>query len=74
MTKSTWVTSDGTTTLVLKDDGQGLMILAFQSSEFVFGMEFCEEKLRKINEQRRGQKYVDETAAVLKKGTALKKI
>jgi hypothetical protein len=52
---------------VPKDEGQGLMILAFQSREFGFGMEICEEDLRKINEQRRGQKYVYETAAVTKK-------
>jgi hypothetical protein len=73
MTKSAWVAPDGTTVLVPKDDGQGLMISAFQSREFGFGMEICEEDLRKINERRRGQKYVDETAAVSKKGTALKK-
>jgi hypothetical protein len=48
-TKSTWVASDGSTALVPKDDGQGLMILAFQSREFGLGMEICEEKLRKIN-------------------------
>ena len=73
MMKSAWVAPDGTTVLVPKDDGQGLMISAFQSREFGFGMEICEEDLRKINERRRGQKYVDETAAVSKKGTALKK-
>ena len=50
MTKSAWVAPDGTTLLVPKDDGQGLMILAFQSREFGFGMEICEEDLQKINE------------------------
>jgi hypothetical protein len=73
MTKSAWVAPNGTTSLVPKDDGQGLMISTFQSHEFGFGMEICEEDLQKINEWRKGQKYVDETAAVSKKGTALKK-
>jgi hypothetical protein len=36
-----WVAPDGTTVLVPKDDGQGLMISAFQSREFGFGMEIC---------------------------------
>ena len=57
MTKSAWVAPDGTTVLVPKDDGQGLMIPAYQSRDFGFGMEICEEDLRKRNGQRRGQKY-----------------
>ena len=39
MTKSAWVAPDGTTVLVPKDDGQGLMIPAYQSRDFGFGME-----------------------------------
>ncbi len=50
MTKSAWVAPNGTTSLVPKDDGQGLMISTFQSHEFGFGMEICEEDLQKINE------------------------
>jgi hypothetical protein len=56
MTKSAWVAPYGTTVLVPKDDVQGFMISAFQCREFGFGMEICEEELRKINVRRRGQK------------------
>ncbi len=53
MTKSAWVAPDGTTVIVPKDDGQGLMTSAFQSGEFGFGMEICEEDLQKIRVKKR---------------------
>ena len=55
MTKSAWVALDGTVTIIPKDDGQGLMISAFQSREFGFGMNITDEELQKINETRRGK-------------------
>ena len=73
MTKSAWVAPDGTVTIIPKDDGQGLMISAFQSREFGFGMNITDEELQKINETRRGEKYADEAAAIAKRGTADKK-
>ena len=73
MTKSAWVAPDGQRVLVPKDDGQGLMISAFQSREFGFGLEISEEDLKKVNETWVGQKYFDEAAANAKRGTAEKK-
>jgi hypothetical protein len=73
LTKSAWVAPDGTVTIIPKDDGQGLMISAFQSREFGFGMNITDEELQKINETRRGKKYADEAAAIAKRGTADKK-
>ncbi len=49
MTKSAWAAPDGTTVLVPKDEGQGLLISALQSCEFGFGMEICEADIQKIN-------------------------
>ncbi len=55
MLKYAWVAPDGTVTIIPKDDGQGLMISAFQSHEFGFGMNITDEELHKINETRRGK-------------------
>ncbi len=55
MTKSAWVAPDGQRVLVPKDDGQGLMISAFQSREFGFCLEISEEDLKKVNKARVGQ-------------------
>jgi hypothetical protein len=73
MTKSAWVAPDGQRVLVPKDDVQGLMISAFQSREFRFGLEISEEDLEKVNERREGQENLDEAAANVKRGTAQKK-
>ena len=73
MTKSAWVAPDGQRVLVPKDDGQGLMISAFQSREFGFCLEISEEDLKKVNKARVGQKYLDEAAANAKRGTVEKK-
>jgi hypothetical protein len=72
-TKSAWVDPDGKMTIMPKDDGQGLMISALQSREFGFGLEINDDMLERINETRRGKKYMDESAAVAKRGTAEKK-
>jgi hypothetical protein len=73
MTKSAWLAPDGQRVLVPKDDGQGLMIYAFQSRQFCFGLEISEEDLKKVNKARAGQKYLDEAAANAKRETAEKK-
>ncbi len=73
MAKSAWVAPDGQRVLVPKDDGQGHMISAFQSREFGFGLDICEEDLKKVNEATVGQKYLNEAAANAKRGTAEKK-
>jgi hypothetical protein len=42
------------------------MISAFQSHKCGFGLQICKEDLKKINEKRQGEKYVDESAAMAK--------
>jgi hypothetical protein len=69
LTKKSWCGWNGGTVLVLKDEGQGLMISAFQSREFGFGYHLDEEQLAKVNFGRRGKKYVDEEAAKNTKGS-----
>jgi hypothetical protein len=49
------------------------MISAFQSREFGFGLEISDEDLKRVNEWRRGQHYLDESAAKAKQGTSEKK-
>jgi len=63
LTKKSWYGPDGISVLVPKDDGQGVMISAFQSRELGFGVKLNQELLDEINFIRRGKKYVDEEAA-----------
>ena len=63
LTKKTWKGPNGETPLVPKDDGQGVMLSAFQSREFGFGLELSKEHLEEVNYMRRGKKYQDEEAA-----------
>ena len=44
MMNKSWVAPDVERVLVPKDDGQGVMISAFQSREFGFGLEINDEK------------------------------
>ena len=69
-TNKSWVSDDGTHKILPKDKGMGVMISAFQSREFGFGRPLTEDELRRVNEKRKGEKYVDTEAAVLKRGTA----
>ncbi len=72
LTKKSWYGPDGMSVLVPKDDGQGVMISAFQSRELGFGVKLTQEQLDEINFVRRGKKYVDEEAAKKYKGNAIK--
>ena len=63
LTKKAWMLPSGETQLVPKEEGQGVMISAFQSREFGFGMPLMEEQIRMVNEFRKGKKYKDEEAA-----------
>jgi len=68
-----WVGSNGERGLVPKDDGQGVMISAFQSREFGFGMQLTQMQLDEANESRRGKHYTDREAALtLHETTSLK--
>jgi hypothetical protein len=64
---------DGETAIVPKDEGAGIMISAFQSREFGFGLHMSEQELALVNEYRRDKKYQDEEAAKAKGGDAKKK-
>ncbi len=57
--------------MVPKDEGQGLMISAFQSKEFGFGLQVNDEQLTEVNIVRRGKIYID-GAAKKYKGHSLK--
>ena len=72
VTHKSWCTKDGATVLVPKDDGQGVMISAFQSREFGFGMDLTIEQVNKVNAFRKGKTYVDEAAAQKRLGSPLK--
>jgi hypothetical protein len=72
LTKKSWYGPDGISVLVPKDDGQGVMISAFQSRELGFGVKLNQEQLDEIKFIRRGKKYVDEEAAKKYKGNEIK--
>ena len=50
-----------------------MMISAFQSREFGLGMKLTDKELEKVNEFRKGKKYVDEDSAQKRLGSPLKK-
>ncbi len=58
LTKKSWYGPYGMSVLVPKDDGQGVMISAFQLRELGFGVKLMQEQLDEINFIRRGKKYV----------------
>jgi hypothetical protein len=74
-TNKSWSDPDGTRALLPKDDGQGVMISAFASREFGFGMQLTASQLDKVNKARSigvRKFYSDEKAAISKNGTAKK--
>lgn len=71
LNESCW-TVDGESTLRTKGLGIGIMVSAFVSREFEFGMEISEEELVKVNEVRTGKKYTDSEAATYLRGSDLK--
>ena len=70
VTTKSWVGLDGATIIVPKDDGLGVMISAFQSREFGFGLLVTDKQLKEVNKSQRGPKYLDETAALALKADA----
>jgi hypothetical protein len=71
-TGKAWSAPDGTKPVIPKDEGLGVMISAFVSREFGFGMVLSAEDLQKVNEYRQGKDYSDGLAAMDKRGTAAK--
>jgi hypothetical protein len=64
MTNKSWVGPNGETFPVPKDEGQGVIISAFQSRVFGFGMALGKEELEEVNKYREGKFYIDEEAAM----------
>jgi len=52
------------TDIIPKDDGLRIMINAFQSQEFGFGLELSKEQLQEVNKACKGQKCLDVKAAI----------
>ena len=55
-----WYGPNRETSVVPKDNGMGVMISAFQSREFGFGLDLTKEDLVKVNQQRVGR-YCDKS-------------
>ena len=66
LTKKAWAAPNGQHVLVLKDEGQGIMISAFQSQELGFGINLSQEQITEVNCTHHGEKYIDKKAAVNK--------
>jgi hypothetical protein len=60
----TWIGPDGERNIAPKDEGLGVMISAFQSKEFGFGLPVSNEALQQVNERRKNTKYHHHKAAV----------
>jgi hypothetical protein len=71
-TTKAWTAPDGTWGLIPKEEGAGVMISAFVSREFGFGMDLSPNNLAKVNQYRQGKKYSDNVAAKAVHGNANK--
>jgi hypothetical protein len=72
LTKKHWKAPSGAVVLIPKDDGQGIMIIAFQSREFGFGVQISDQELTLINNYRNGKDYCNQKAAIKLRGTSKK--
>jgi hypothetical protein len=72
LTKKHWKAPNGAVVLIPKDDGQGVMISAFQSREFGFGVQKSDQELTLINNYRNGKDYCNQKAAIKLRGTSKK--
>ena len=63
LTGKAWIGPNREKAISPKDEGQGVMISAFQSRNEGFGMYLTKEDLEKINENHNGEKYFDKEAA-----------
>ena len=59
-----WYLPDGTSQLLPKDEGQGIMYSSFVSRDFGYGMEMSQELLDKTNVMRIDKSYSDIEAAM----------
>ncbi len=74
-TGSSWTGPKGEQGIIPKDEGNGLMISAFQSREFGFGMSLLPAELEKVNKFRMEKRplYTETESAIKVNGTAIKK-
>ena len=63
MNTKRWILPDGTSALLPKNGGQGIMYSSFVSRDFGYGLEMNEEQLKIVNENRKNQTYKDEESA-----------
>ena len=68
-----WTLPDGSSPLIPKDEGMGLMIFAFTSRELGFSHTIPPEILKRVNNKRKNEKYSDENAAIILFGKANKR-
>ena len=59
--------------MVPKDDGQGLMVSAFCSCKFGFGMQVTEPQLDESNNERKCKNYRVSESTIAKYGTPVKR-
>ena len=69
-TKKSWMGPEGQTAMTPKDDRQGLMISSLVSRDYGFNLKMTTEQMKTVNQKRKGEKYKDIEAAVLKRGNA----
>ncbi len=58
-----WVGPSGERSILPKNDGMGVMVSAFQSREFGWGMEITDQQMVRINQRQFQQDYFDKVAA-----------
>ena len=63
MNTKRWILPDGTSALLPKNGGQGIMYSSFVSRDFGYGLEMNEEQLKIVNENRKNKTYKDEESA-----------
>jgi hypothetical protein len=74
-TGSSWTGPKGEQGIISKDEGNGLMISAFQSREFGFGFTLLPSEIEQVNKFRMEKRplYTEAESAIKVNGTAVKK-
>jgi hypothetical protein len=75
-TRKAWKGPKGELAVIPKDEGYGIMISAFQSREFGFGMKLTIEELHKVNQYRKTIRptYSEQESALKIKGKCEKEV
>ena len=68
-----WVSPTGERALLPKTSGHVIMVSAMESRETGWGIAITEDIMRKVNDMRKNEKYLDEVAAQAVHGTSDKK-